>query len=667
MKLFTKSNRHFLGLLVGFYLLLNFLIWTQLTRQIENDKTETINAAIRHNSNLAIALEQHTIRTIRDADATLQLVKLEFEQHGTGINLEKLFSSGILNVPYFNGFIITDSTGRSILGYPASLDSLHLNIADRSFFRLHKKYADTLLISKPFQSRSIHKTVVVLSRGIKDSKGRFRGIVAIQLLPSTFLSFYSQANLRKYDILSLIAPDGITYSRRTGAVESSGEDIQASPLFRYVRQTPVGSYNAKDAIRGIPSYFSYRQLKDFPVIATVGSTESDILAAFRLRRQREYFFGAVISFLLLVFLFAVFFAFRQRRNSLNVLKKSEARYRSIFESSRDAILLLEPDGSIEAMNHAANAMFGLSVTKSDKIRFPQLFAKTEPEVVYSFDERNRLTIEGKEVLFHCLDGVRFTGDIASSSFFDDQDRQYTLVLIRDVTQRKSMEQKLQNEQKRYQRLLTKQIIVAQEREREIIGHELHDNVNQILTTVKLYLETALQREDCKKDLIERSIGYLLQCIKEIRNLSHSLSAPTLGTQSLVDSIQALIEDVSSCTDFAIHFHVEKYRQPVSKELSLALYRIVQEQFTNIIKHAHATVVAVHLSQTAHETHLVIEDNGRGFEPVAQSNGIGLNNISSRVKAFNGRLSIQAAVGKGCRLSVRLPHADIWDPVNADLY
>ncbi|HEU4901311.1 MAG TPA: PAS domain-containing sensor histidine kinase, partial [Flavisolibacter sp.] len=392
-----------------------------------------------------------------------------------------------------------------------------------------------------------------------------------------------------------------------------------------------------------------------------------ILAAFRIRRQREYFFGAVISFLLLVFLVAVFFVFRQRRHSLHVLKKSEARYRSIFESSRDAILLLEPDGSIEAMNHAANAMFGLSVTKGEKIRFPQLFAKTEPEVVYTFDEKNRLSIEGKEVLFHCLDGGKFTGDIALSSFFDAQDRQYTLVLIRDVTQRKRMEQKLQNEQKRYQRLLTKQIIVAQEREREIIGHELHDNVNQILTTVKLYLETALQREDCKKDLIERSIGYLLQCIKEIRNLSHSLSAPTLGTQSLVDSIQVLIEDVSSCTDFAIHFHVEKYKQPVSKELSLALYRIVQEQFTNIIKHAHATVVTVHLSQTAHETHLVIKDDGRGFEPAAQNHGIGLNNISSRVKAFNGRLSIQAAVGQGCRLSVRLPHADIWDPVNANWY
>ena len=667
MKLFTTSNRNFLVLLVGFYLLLNFLIWRQLTGQIASDRTETISAAIRHNNNLAIALEQHTIRTIRDADATLQLIRLEFEQHRGDVNLPKLFSSGALNVPAFSGLVVTDSTGSVIIGYPSAIAAQHFSIADRSFFSVHQKTRDTLIISKPFRSRTIHRPVIVLSRGIHDARGRFRGVVAIQLLPSTFLSFYSEASLKQDDILSLIAPDGITYSRRTGAVESSGEDIHKSPLFAHVRQKPVGSYYAKDAIRGIPSYFSYRQLTDFPVIATVGSTESDILASFRLRRQREYASGVVISFLLLVFLVAVYLPFRRRKRIIQKLRKSEARYRSIFESSHDAILLLKPNGRIEAMNHAAKAMFRLSITEGERISFQQLFEKTEPEIAYSVDEKSRLTIEGKEVLFHCLNGSRFIGDIASSAFFDDQDRHYTLVLIRDVTQRKRIAQKLQNEQKRYQRLLTKQIIVAQEQEREIIGHELHDNVNQILTTVKLYLETALQNENRKNDLIHRSIGYLMQCIKEIRTLSHSLSAPTLGTQSLVDSIQVLIENVSGCADFAVHFEVEKYKQPIGKELSLAIYRIVQEQFNNIIKHAKATEVTVRLSQTSTETLLEIVDNGRGFDPSVKGRGIGLNNISSRVKAFNGHLSLQSAVGKGCRLCVQLPHAEKFDAVNAEWY
>ncbi len=654
-----------MGLLLGLYLLLNFLIWTQLTRQIESDRNETISAAIQHSSNLAIALEQHTIRTVRDADATLRLIKAEYLQQGHKLDLNRMLNSGVLSVPAFNGLIITDSTGKVVLGYPLRLVSLNLNIGDRPFFAIHKKTPDSLVMTKPYMSRSLKQNVIVFSRGIRDNRGRFRGCIAIQLLPSNFMSFYSQASLNENDILSLISPDGITYSRRTGMKESSGENIRKSPLFGHVGERPIGNYYARDAIRNIPTFFSYRKLKFLPIIATVGTSESDVLAKFHLRAKREYFFGAAISLLLFIFLLAVFIAFRERKRTLKVVKVSEAKYRSIFESSQDAILLLQPDGYVQDMNPAAIRMFGLSVMNGQNISFLQLFAKAEPEVDWVNEEGTGLRLQDNEVLFHCLNGGKFIGYISSSPLQDGRDQKNTLVIIRDITQHKRITQKLQNEQKRYQRILTKQIIVAQERERESIGHELHDNVNQILTTVKLYLETALQREEGRQEWIRRSIDFLMLCIKEIRSLSHSLSAPTLGTKSLIDSLQALFENVSDCTTLNIDFTVGKYRHPIGKEVSLALYRIAQEQITNVVKHAKATTVKVSLSQTETETHLVIEDNGRGFEPGGQYSGIGLNNISSRVKAFNGKHSIQSAPGKGCRLSVHLPHVDELELVDSD--
>lgn len=654
-----------MGLLLGLYLLLNFLIWTQLTRQVESDRNETISAAIQHSSNLAIALEQHTIRTVRDADATLQLIKAEYEQQGQKFNLNRMLNSGMLSVPAFNGLVITDSTGNVVLGYPLQFASLKLNIGDRPFFAVHKITPDSLVMTKPYMSRSIRQNVIVLSRGIRDSKGRFRGCIAIQLLPTNFMSFYSQASLNENDILSLISPDGITYSRRTGMKESSGEDIRKSPLFGHVSARPIGNYYARDAIRHIPTFFSYRKLKALPIIVTVGTSESDVLAKFHLRAKREYFFGVVISLLLFIFLLAVFMAFRERKRTLKVVKESEAKYRSIFESSQDAILLLQPDGHVQAMNPAAVRMFGLSVMEGQSISFLQLFAKAEPELSWLKEEGKGLCLPDSEVLFHCLHGSKFIGHISCSPLQDGRDQKNTLVIIRDITQHKRIAQKLQNEQKRYQRILTKQIIVAQERERESIGHELHDNVNQILTTVKLYLETAMQREEGQHEWIRRSIDLLMLCIREIRSLSHSLSAPTLGTKSLIDSLQALFENVSNCTSLDIDFSVEKYRHSIGKEVSLALYRIAQEQINNVVKHAKATTVKVSLSQTETETHLVIEDNGRGFEPGGQYSGIGLNNISSRVKAFNGKHSIQSAPGKGCRLSVHMPHMDELEMVETD--
>lgn len=143
-------------------------------------------------------------------------------------------------------------------------------------------------------------------------------------------------------------------------------------------------------------------------------------------------------------------------------------------------------------------------------------------------------------------------------------------------------------------------------------------------------------------------------INEIRNLSRDLSAPTLGTKSLTDSITALVEMVASSSGVYIAFDHCSYRASVSMNQKLAVYRIVQEQLNNIIKHAFATHVSVSLSQAEDHTILTVRDNGKGFDTLGKRNGIGLNNIISRAKVFNGKVKIESAPGKGCLLMVSLP-------------
>jgi PAS domain S-box-containing protein len=634
--------------------LLIFLIWNQLLLQLSEEKKENISTAIQRNSNLAVSLEQYAIRTIRNADAVLQLVKMEYEEKGKGINYDELLHRGVIDLKYFHNVGIIDDNGDMQMTYISIGNERVPNFSDREHFNFHRSHKDRLYISKPVISRTIGEGVIVLSRRIEKQDGSFGGTVAVQIKPSTFTQFYSSANLNENDIISLISPDGITYARRTGDVESFGEDISKSPLFRHVALNPRHHYFSRDAIRGIPTYFSYRKLEDYPIIATVGMSEKSVLGGYYASARRHYAFGTIITILLVLFAVGISFVHLQRKKTTRKLMISETRYRSIFENSHDAILVVQPDGNIEAMNGAACKLFHQHKMAGGEALFNGLYKNSIPEIRLSLEEGQPETSAKEEVIFTRTNNTSFTGEVMYSTYQDYVGNARFVVLIRNISHQKEMEQRLVDEQKRYERKLTRQIILAQEREREAIGHEMHDNVNQILTTIKLYLEMAMNNPAMREDLIPKSIGHIMECITEIRNLSRELSAPTLGTQSLTDSIKALIDVVSSSSGLVIHFSHDSYHTSLAKDQKLAIYRILQEQLNNIIKHAAATEVCIDISQNELTTELLISDNGKGFDLKASRHGIGLNNILSRTKVFGGEMHLDSKPQHGTRLQVRLP-------------
>ena len=221
-----------------------------------------------------------------------------------------------------------------------------------------------------------------------------------------------------------------------------------------------------------------------------------------------------------------------------------------------------------------------------------------------------------------------------------------------ILNRRKLADRLRNEEEKYQRLLTEQMITVQEREREWIGRELHDNVSQVLTTVKLYLEMASRQ--CDNPLLPRSMDLINSSITEIRNLSHQLSAPTLGTRSLIDSFNALIETLKFSTNLKFEFDHSRYTGHVIMDQKLAVYRILQEQLNNIVKHANASKIWITLSQDNNNIILTVRDNGRGFDTTVKTDGMGINNIISRAKVFDGIVQMEAASGRGCSLAVTIP-------------
>ncbi|ANE52835.1 PAS domain-containing sensor histidine kinase [Flavisolibacter tropicus] len=220
----------------------------------------------------------------------------------------------------------------------------------------------------------------------------------------------------------------------------------------------------------------------------------------------------------------------------------------------------------------------------------------------------------------------------------------------DITEKVLLEKRLEIEKELHKRFLTRAVIDAQEKERAKISRELHDNVNQVLTTVKLYLEMGLSNEVNTLELQQRSIQYITDCINEIRAISRSLSAPTLGDISFKESIQELIKSITDTNKLKIKLKVIGFgtkENALPTELHLGIYRILQEQLSNILRHANAKHAKVDITNEPYLITLRIEDDGQGFDIKLQRQGIGITNMTTRAEALNGQLYIQSEPGKGC--------------------
>lgn len=232
-------------------------------------------------------------------------------------------------------------------------------------------------------------------------------------------------------------------------------------------------------------------------------------------------------------------------------------------------------------------------------------------------------------------------------------RAYRMIgAAQDVTEKKRLEEELLNQQK----AITQATISTQEKERTEISKELHDNVNQVLTTTKLYLDLAITNPELKDELILKSSKNLINVITEIRKLSQSLMIPSLEDLGLLDSIEDLVEGINATKKIhAVFVHEKIDETALSENQKLTLFRITQEALNNIIRHANATRTTIELLNNKKRVQLIIKDNGKGFDSFSTKKGAGLNNIRNRVYLLNGQLAINTHPGKGCALVVELPH------------
>jgi signal transduction histidine kinase len=211
----------------------------------------------------------------------------------------------------------------------------------------------------------------------------------------------------------------------------------------------------------------------------------------------------------------------------------------------------------------------------------------------------------------------------------------------------------------HNRALSRGLIHLQEKERVALARELHDEVGQYCTALRM--ETAFLRRcgpdesaarlaaSARADAAAQSIGEV------VRGLLHRLRPAQLDTLGLVPALQALCEGWELRSGIACVFHPEATADPIDEATAIAVYRVAQEALTNVMRHAGASTVRVALRSAAPGTlRLAVQDDGVGIDPARPRHGLGLLGASERAASLGGRLDVRAAPGGGLVVELDLP-------------
>lgn len=214
-------------------------------------------------------------------------------------------------------------------------------------------------------------------------------------------------------------------------------------------------------------------------------------------------------------------------------------------------------------------------------------------------------------------------------------------------------------------LLARHLQVARESEGKRIARDLHDEVGQVLTSLKMDL-SGLQKKCQQCSAVNAARGTIQDDIKEmsgkidttvdfIRQISSDLRPPMLDQMGLPIAIEKLAEDVERSSSLAIEVEIAETDLSLSWLISTALYRVVQESLTNIVRHAQASLAQISLSSTEEDIMLVIRDNGAGFNiQDSRDEALGIIGMRERIHLIGGSFFIESVIGTGTTITVKIP-------------
>jgi len=342
------------------------------------------------------------------------------------------------------------------------------------------------------------------------------------------------------------------------------------------------------------------------------------------------------------------------------------RLNAIVESAMDAIITVDDRQHIVMFNAAAEKIFGCPVAEAigaplDRF-IPERFRAAHRGHVRHFGETGATTrMMGARLALLGLrsSGEEFPIDASISQVVIDGRKLYT-VIVRDITERRSVEEALERSYREFRELSTAMHEVR-EAERLRIARELHDELAQWLTAIKMdvsWLSSRLPREEAQLlARVEKMKGVVDTAVAAVRRIAADLRPVMLDDLGLVPAIESLLHDLSQRTGIVISLDGAAAELDFREPLPTALYRIAQEALTNVARHAGATEVSVTMHVGDGRLVLAVRDNGRGFDPgTVRAKSYGILGIRERAHTLGGTARFERIAEGGMLVEIVIPVA-----------
>jgi PAS domain S-box-containing protein len=340
------------------------------------------------------------------------------------------------------------------------------------------------------------------------------------------------------------------------------------------------------------------------------------------------------------------------------LRESEKKYRSLFETKQDAILMFDSETRrFIDVNNSALTLYGY--TRTEFMKLTHFDITDEPEMA---KQKIPATVAGKLAAPFRSAHRKKTGEVfpveISASSFPIKEHSIICATVRDISDQVGREKEIETTHRELRRL-TVEITLAQQHERARIAEELHDGVSQLLGSAHLRLSMFNRHSlsGSTRKMVDKVDDIIQQTLQTIRTMTFELSCPMLNELGLVAALKELCFDLSDTYSIQFEFKGDCPALPLPMCQKIALYRSTRELMMNVVKHAGAKHAHVKLKYTDGTVHIYVRDDGRGFDTAhagkkfSPSGGFGLFSLGEYIQSVGGNFDIESVPGDGTEVHI----------------
>lgn len=619
---------------------------------------------------LSRVLAEQTTRTFDGIDLMMANTREHLtDDIGHQLSLDSLpvtwlLRNRVAGLPQVKSIFLVDRDG---LGVNSSrIDFIRdLSMTGRSFFRHYADGAsDRLFISLPERAKVDDAWTFYVSTPLNDPGGGFRGVLAAAINIGHFESLYASISLEFVDKIQLLNREGMllagTPHDETGFGASHQDSFSLAPL-KDSGETVIVDVNQ---VTGERRLIAYHPVTNYPLMIGVAVDEQEALAPWR------KITGPIVAGMLLLITAVVGATLLLLRTQLRhealaqALQRSDERVRQMIQSVRDAIVTVDASGRVVLFNTAASRMFEISaqdVVDHDIEHWlshsghPPAGDNLRNYLSEALHSSSGLALLGTIELGSGNDRLRVEVSLSTSTIKGEL---LVTLVFRDLSERQRAEQELLEKNQQLE-ALSASLENVRESERRRIARELHDELGQLLTSIRMEVGWLGGRMPADQQIrVEKTAAIkrlIDQTIASVRRISSELRPLVLDDLGFSPAARWYLDQYAARTGLSIELDVPDEDVQPEANVATALFRILQESLTNIARHAQAGKIRICLEDEGDAWLLSIRDDGIGFaRESGRSEGFGLIGMRERARNLGGQLSITSAPGAGTTIEARIP-------------